>query len=330
MSRYRDQVAAALRAVTIRGPTRYSWLGRPSRRLAADVEAAMDEGTRRAYLASGLGAELYHSFFCAGRPVPARWGEPEPIAADPELFAALSNANTGGGGWEDGWRIERVEDRGTVVAAGHVRARIPNADYRALRGLAAGAPISVRRPKELASHSPGFYTAFGDASAVAHTTPGVVRAYWHVTRTGAPELMRRLTERLNAEQVPFRFKVADHPARLERCDAAVLYLPVDPFESLRPVLHEVARKVGPHLRPPIPAFTLELAPGVGLAEHDGGPQSFGTSRSELLASGIVRAHALGLTRLAERVDAVTGRFAEDGVAIDAPYLEPSLAGRHVL
>ena len=261
MSRYRDQVATALRAVTIRGPTRYAWLGRPSRRLEADVEAAMDEGTRRAYLASNLGAELYHSFFCASRPVPARWGEPEPAAADPELVAALSNANTGGGGWEDGWTIERVEDRGTVVAAAHVRARIPSADYRALRGLAAGAPISVRRPKGLAAHSPGFYTAFGDAPADAHATPEVVRAYWNVTRAGAPELMRRLTERLNAEQVPFRFKVADHPARLERCDAARAVSAGGSVRVLRPVLHELARKIGPHLRPPVPAFTLELAPG---------------------------------------------------------------------
>jgi hypothetical protein len=27
---------------------------------------------------------------------------------------------------------------------------------------------------------------------------------------------------------------------------------------------------------------------------------------------------------------VAARFAEEGVQIDAPYLEPSLAGRHVL
>ena len=31
-----------------------------------------------------------------------------------------------------------------------------------------------------------------------------------------------------------------------------------------------------------------------------------------------------------RLAAVAARFAEAGVPIDAPYLEPSLAGRHVL
>ena len=41
MSPYRDQVAAALRAMTIRGPTRYAWLGHANRALAPALEAEM-------------------------------------------------------------------------------------------------------------------------------------------------------------------------------------------------------------------------------------------------------------------------------------------------
>ena len=125
-------------------------------------------------------------------------------------------------------------------------------------------------------------------------------------------------------------KVADHPARIDRCDAAVLYLPADRFQQVRAGLLEVAEGLGPRLRPAIPAFTLELTAGVGLAEDDGGAKSFGTRRSELLASGIVRAHARGLTRISDRLDAVEERFGEDGVELGAPYLEPSFEGRHVL
>jgi hypothetical protein len=330
VNRYRDQIAGALRAVEIRGPTRYAWLGRTSQRLAADIEAAMDDRARQAYLASGIGAELYHSFFCQGGPVPARWGQTEPIGADPSLAAALSDANTGHSGWEHGWTVVRVEDDGTVVAAGRARARIASGDCRAVGSFRPGVRASVRVPKELPSHSPGFYTALGDTPADADAAPGVVRSYWHVTRTGACELMRAVTGRLNAACVPFRLKVADHPARLHRCDAAVLYLPADRFGPVRASLLEVAEGLGPRLRPAIPALTLELAPGVGLAEDDGGAKSFGTRRSELLASGIVRADVLGLTRIADRLGAVAERFAEDGVAIDAPYLEPSLEGRHAL
>jgi hypothetical protein len=129
--------------------------------------------------------------------------------------------------------------------------------------------------------------------------------------------------------VPFRLKVADHPFRLVRCDAAVLYLQGGTFRAVRSALHEVATALTAHLRPQIPAFTLPMTPGVGLAEDDRG-QSFGLRRCALLADAIVRAHEGGLTRIEARVEAVTARFAEDGVLIDTPYLEPSLEGRHVL
>ena len=153
--------------------------------------------------------------------------------------------------------------------------------------------------------------------------------YWNVTRGGAPALVGALTSRLNRERVPFRLKVADHPFRLERCDAAVLYVDGDVFGAIRAGLGELARALTPHLRPEIPAFTLALAPGVGLAEDADG-ESFGIRRCALLADAIVRAHEQGIVGVEARVEAVAARFAEDGVAIDAPYLEPSLDGRHVL
>jgi hypothetical protein len=92
----------------------------------------------------------------------------------------------------------------------------------------------------------------------------------------------------------------------------------------------VASALADHLPARVPAFTLELAPGVGAAEADDSGESFGVRRCALLADGIVRAHERRITGAGARIDAVAARFAEDGVQIDAPYLEPSLAGRHVL
>ena len=322
MSLYREQVAVAARAVAIRGDTRYAWLGQASRPLPAPVRDELDAAERRRYLVACLREELYASFYCHGAPVPARWGEPQAIAADPWLLRALSDANGGNGGWEPGWRVARVEGDGAVVEAGRLRARVP---VRECRGsLGPGAAVSLAVPKELTALSPGFYTVVSDAA----TSPGaVVRAYWSVTRDSAPALVRALTSRLNREQIPFRLKVADHPSRLDRCDAAVLYLPHAAFEALRPTLEAVGRSLP--LRPRVPAFTLELAPGVGLAEDDGAGESFGVRRCALLADGIVGAHERGLGPAAS-VAAIAGRFAEDGVDLDAPYREPALAGRHVL
>jgi HopA1 effector protein family len=324
MSPYRRQVAAALEAVRILGDTRYSWLGSGSRPLPEGVHEALDAGERRDYLVACLREELYASFYCHGSPVPARWGEPQPVAGDPWLLSALSEANGGRGRWESGWTVDRIEGDEAVVVNGRLRGRVPVGDCRG--PLRPGTAVGLRAPKEQPSLSPGFYTAIGDADGGAGAGAGaVVRVYWSVARAGAPPLMRALTSGLNADGVPFRLKVANHPSRLDRCDAAVLYLPLEAFGMLRATLRKVA--LSSRLRSGTPAFTLELVPGVGLAEDDGAGESFGVRRCALLADGIVRAHE---QRTSNALDVVAGRFAEEGVDLDAPYREPTLAGHHVL
>lgn len=330
MNRYREQVAAAIDAVTIRSPTRYTWLGRPSQGLPRAVDAAMDDRERRSYLVACLGQELYWSFYSPGGPVPARWGEPEPDAADAWLVEAMARANTGRGSWAEGWTVERLDGADAVVVSERLRARLPVADCRASGGaLRPGSRVSLRLPKELPEQWPGFYTVISDA--VEPLDPErIVRVYWNVARTGAPALVGALASRLNADGAAFRLKVANHPLRLQRCDAAILYLEGDAFRQLRAALERIAGDLRTRLEPRIPAFTLDLAPGVGLAEGRGDGESFGVTRCELLADGIVRADARGAGRLADRLDEVARRFAEERISIDAPYLEPALAGRHVL
>jgi hypothetical protein len=331
VSRYREQVASAIRAVSIRGSTRYAWLGRTSRPLSASLRAEMDASERRSYLVSCLREELYCSFYCHGRPVPARWGESEPTAADWWLAQAMSAANGGRGSWEPGWRVQRLEGEEAVVSSSRLRARVALSDCRAEPGpVRPGASVSLRLPKELPALSPGFYTAVANAVTDLAPATGLVRVYWNVTRAGAPELVRELTSMLNARGAGFRLKVADHAIRLDRCDAAVLYLPGEVFRSLREGLGEIGSALVACLRPDIPAFTLELVPGVGLAEDDGASESFGVRRCELVAEGIVRAHEQEIAGTGARLEAVAARLAEDGVRIDEPYLSPALAGRHVL
>ena len=331
MSRYREQIAAALRAVTLRGSTRYVWLGRLSRQLPASQRRALNALEQRAYLAACLREELYLSFYCHGRPVTARWGEPEPLSADPRLEESLSQANTGSGGWQRGWIIQRVEGEELVVATDRLRARVAIADCKsASNAIRAGDAVSIRLPKELPDHSPGFYTAVCETPSDLMPSASIIRVYWNIDDTGAPTLVRALTTLLNARAVPFRLKVADHPSRLKRCDAAVLYVPIDTFAELREPLGDVAITLKGQLGRHIPAFTLELAPGVGLAEDPGDAGSFGVRRCGLVAEGIVRAHEHGVSDAQARLAEVAACFDEADVLIDAPYLEPSLAGRHVL
>jgi hypothetical protein len=321
MSRYRDQLAAALRAVAIRGPLRYAWLGRTRRPVSTAVEALLDRAERRRELVGCLREELYWSFYCHGEPVAARWGEAGPVAADAQLELALSAANAGHGGWEPGWTIDRVEGEEAVLVRGPLRMRVRADEYRSSEGGLA----DVRRAKELRALMPGFYSAIGDAPWDQGSP--LVRVYWNIAARGAPGLVASLTSRLNRAGAAFRLKVADHPFGFARRDAAVLYLPLHAFPSLRETL--CATAVDAQLQRGTPALTLELARGVGLAEDGGDGTSFGSRRCALLAEAIVSAHEQRRTRLGDRLDVVAEHFAAAGVVLDAPYREPSLA-QHVL
>jgi hypothetical protein len=330
VSRYRAQVADALDAVRVRGATQYVWMGRTSRALPAALTAEMDGGERRAFLVACLREELYASFYCHAQAVPARWGEPQPYATDRLLTAALSAANRGHGAWQDGWTVERVDGEGAIVARPGLRVRATLSECRANgSGVIPGAAVALRVPKDLPARSPGFFSVVGDASE-DDPFDAVVRAYWNVGPAAAPELVRLLSTALNARGVPFRLKVADHPLRFARCDAAVLYLPASRFADVRQPLAGVAATLARALGRRIPAFTLELAPGVGLAEEAGGPLSFGQRRCALLAEAVVLAHERGVVAPDARIALVAERFGQDGVSLDAPYREPALEGKHVL
>ena len=265
--------------------------------------------------------------------MPARSGRVQPVASDPRLAAALSDANVGIR--QLGVRVDRRSlrrQRGRSSRRQRLRVRVSAVDCRADDGgqIRSGVAVSVRLPKELPALSPGFFMVLGAAGSEVVASQHTVRVYWHITASGAPALVRALSSRLNAETVPFRLKVANHPIRFDRCDAAVLYLPIEAFEGVRAMLAHVAVTMASRLRPRIPAFTLALAPGVGLAESPATGASFGEHRCGLLADGIVGAHEQRVPSGAARVETVIENFAASGVRIDAPYLEPSLDGLHVL
>ena len=122
--------------------------------------------------------------------------------------------------------------------------------------------------------------------------------------------------------MPFRLKVADHPYRFARRDAAVLYLAADAFRERRRELVDLARGLAPAAgRPRVHARARARASG-SPRTRDG--ESFGMARRcALLAEAIV------VRTSGRRRGRACARFAEDGVDLDAPYLEPA-RGRHVL
>ena len=133
VSRYRDQVAAAIAAVTIRGPTPLRVAGPASGRLPPALDAALDDARApqppgRVPARGALPLVLLPRAPRAG--APRRAG---PAAADPRLAAALSQANAGRGSWEAGWTVERLDGDEAVVTGARLRMRVALGDCRPRR-----------------------------------------------------------------------------------------------------------------------------------------------------------------------------------------------------
>ena len=263
MIAYRDQLAQALRALTVELPGSYAWYGvvsRAPRSASATPDAVCD------HLVAGLAHELYRSFYTRGRPEPRDPARIGPARSDPDFVRALSAANQGTGGWEPGWRIEAAQDDVVRLSGRGLRVRAPAADCRPGRGpLRVGAPVRLRRPKETASA--GFYAALGDAARSRRADDVETRVYFNVTPAGAPALVSVCTRLLNGAAIPFELKVADHPAGYDRCDPAVLYLDEGGVERLAGLVPAIFSACRSHLRPRAPAFTRPLVPGVAVGEH---------------------------------------------------------------
>ena len=323
MSVYREQVAAALRAVRVTSPTRFAWFGNPSPALARAVRDELSPAAARAFLVRRLTQELYGSFYLRGAPRPQVQHD-DGGGGDAAFVAALSAANAGSGGWGREWRVVEVAAGGEVVAERDgLRLRAGAADYRALgQGPPApGSSIRTRRPKGLPAASPGFYLAHGDADARPEPAAVEVRVYFNVTAAGAVALLSAATRLLNEEEVAFALKLVDHPARYSRCDSAVLYLQDGDFARARAPLRALVDACAPHLRRATPALTKALAPGVGVGENRSAVgASFGLGRCRLLGEAIADAHEQGLRALGDRIAAVARRFELAGLDLDVAHL----------
>lgn len=137
--------------------------------------------------------------------------------------------------------------------------------------------------------------------------------------------MQNATLLLNGADLPFRLKVLKDPSHFARCDASVVYVSRSDYRTAAEVLEEIYPRVAVHLRQKTPAFTKPLAEGVGFAEDPGQWESFGLHRCRILADGMIRAYEQGKESIDDRLQVVARRFADDGIDIDKPFLNPGSA-----
>jgi hypothetical protein len=328
------QIHGALDAVNIRSATTFSWFGEPSPSLSRAVRRSMTTATMREYLCYQLQTRLYGDFYCKGSAAPSEEERliPRQTPATP-FIAALSAANTGTGAREGGWNVLGVDGDVVTVERDGLRVRVSREDTYVCAGetLSVGQVRSVRFPKELLKLSPGFYLALGNEGLVFEPGRVLVRFYFNLRAENAPTLIRRITEQLNGDQIAFRFKVVNNPMQYERCDAGVLYVQRADYQQVLAAVRDILAELGPKLKKATPAFTKVLSPGLGLAEDPGvAGESFGMDRCRLLAEAIVRIHERGASGATDRLKIVDEVFAEAGLALASPHLNPGSTDEYCL
>lgn len=326
MVNHLGHVRAAVRAVRILSPVRFSWVRRRSPLLLERVQRELAPKTARSYLVLMLQSEMYRNFYCTGGVMLARATGSVPAIASIErieFLAALSQANRGHGHWEPGWALRDHYEGGLVAQRADLRLYLQNGEWRPPTSMADTQFISIRLPKEMLNISPNFLVVLGDNPPIGGTP--LVRLYWNVTPFAAIEFIRMVTPALNDMGIAFRLKVLSEPQLFDRCDALVLYIQKTDISRARPVLSDAYAHISAELRPRTPIFTKPLAAGVGLAENPENGESFGWHRCGLLAEGIVRAHESAKRQVDDRVQSVIEVFGERGIKISAPFLNSDRA-----
>jgi hypothetical protein len=330
---YHEIVERALAAVAILSPTSYSWFGSRGGDLAPEIEAEMDSASARAYLVYQLQTRFYEDFYCRGDATPTL-PVTQRLRFGPSPFVnALSAANSGSGSRESGWTVVSREAAVIVVERGGLRLWATLEDVYATNGgkPEPGMGVGVLMPKELFRLSPGFYMALGNAEFPVGGPESIIRLYWNLRSEGAVTLVRLLTRALNEARLAFRLKVVSEPDAYTRCDAGVLYVLAAQYQQVAELVADAHSRLQSELRSATPAFTKALARGLGLAEDPtGGLDSFGLNRCRLLAEAVVEAAEVGAATLPKRLAVVSARFAQAGIDLDAPYLNPGSEDRYSL
>jgi HopA1 effector protein family len=173
----------------------------------------------------------------------------------------------------------------------------------------------------------GVFDSFTQSVLMRHRYLGIpgksqeVRVYLNVKSAGVVDLLQRLSNLLVTWDIPFNIKCPAKRSLLERKDAVVLYLDRRNFVVACNLLFGVLGSMEDHFVDEVPLFAHRIARGVAFAEspHDG--NSFGMSRSEVCAHGLVEAARQNNT-IDTRMACMLNAIVQAGLSIERPHLNP--------
>ena len=311
--------------------------------LPAEVVARfqqMPADIQRKYLGLQLRSFLYGIYYngcmrtalapeADSNPLPLDLENNSILGVDLGFYNRLHQSNSGTGYFDPGWYVLREESDGSLaVTKGGLRLHIERDRHLQPFEQAAvvGDSVAIRMPRNFVQN--GFYMAVGNVgSNRLDDSKGqlvTVRVYFNLTPEGAVAVMGSLTRQLNEKAIPFNFKVLYNPKDYGRHDSGVLYFDKSGYEAVRQVLQAVCGEARSHFHPEVPLFTMQLAPGLGLAEEPDRKfavqESFGMNRCQIVANGLLEAWHNGDDSPEGRMKAILQQFSDLGIDLQRVHL----------
>jgi HopA1 effector protein family len=238
-----------------------------------------------------------------------------------DFITLLSDANNSKKGWLPGWRIIKIEDSGKLaVYKDALTLWVNRQDFSSLNdSIQVGKVGYLKVEKGFRRLLPGFYMALSEIPMESFSE-NVVRLYWNIKESGAVTLVRLITTQLNLMSIPFKFKILNNPNKFYRTDSAVLYINKHHLFDISNEITTIYTKVKKFLNPETSLFTKRIAKGFALAEDLNGNESFGQSRSRIIAEAIYDAHTKGYVSNEDKFEKILNLLTVEGLNIDKPYL----------
>ncbi|MDJ0732608.1 MAG: T3SS effector HopA1 family protein [Nostocaceae cyanobacterium] len=251
------------------------------------------------------------------------------LGVDIDFYQQLHQSNCSSGYFDPGWSILQEEtDKSLAVTKANLRLHIERDKHLQETETSAdiGDLVSIYMPKNRVQN--GFYVAVGNAGIHHLDTVKkqalTVRIYFNLSPEGAVAVMSFLTQKLNEIRIPFSFKVLYNPQDYKRHDSGVLYFDKRDYKVVKQVLQTVYQENQLHFKPKIPLFTMQLAPGLGLAEEPNQKfatqESFGMNRCQIVANGLLTAWKQGENSSDGRMKAILEQFDLLGIDLQHVYL----------
>lgn len=320
---YQSLISDAVKSIWIKSNTDIYWMNDALPSISKDVLARMDIEKIRNYKIMIIKNILYTNFYSLGQCVKISSLSNKGFQSTGNLSKLLSEHNKSQGFFDEGWEIDKVVDDDIFVKKdGLTICTIEDELEKSSLSFEKGTIVKVKHPKESFQLSPGFHFAFSNQE-FTHNNGKIVRFYWNIKAEGACKLIEVITTFINDANIPFNFKVINDTNHFNRCDAAVLYIKKEDYQSFKSLLEVIYPKVAKYLLFQSPLFTKFIAPGLGLAEDPIGEESFGELVCNIIATGVITAYESGQTLLDEQIKHVVDCFRLHDIIPDFPYLNPS-------